>query len=262
MQIQKLRAFRTVRFSKFMKNYLLGILFFVVAIICFCQPSAINAQKKKPPVQTPPVKTPPAKITNKPIPPAQQEVILSAVEDAVIKEINEARNNPQKYLGYLEEYRKFIKGNVLSMPNATPLVMIEGMPAIDDAINDLRKLPKLNDLKNSKGLNRVAKSHLEDLIENPKLGHKGKDGSLLDQRLLRYGLVGLLYAENISYRISVAREVVLAMIVDDGVKSRSHRKNIFNPSFKLFGIACGTAKDNTALCVAEFADDFSEMKSK
>ena len=246
-----------------MKNYSLGILFFV-ALVCFCQPQATNAQKKKPPVKTAPVQKPstsqPVKTTNKPIPPAQQEVILSAVEDTIIKEINEARNNPQKFIGYLEEYRKSLKGNVLHLPNSKPLVTIEGVAAIDDAINDLKKLPKINDLKNSRGLNRVAKNHLEDLIENPKLGHKGKDGTLLDQRLLRFGLVGLLYAENISYRISVAREVVLAMIVDDGVKSRSHRKNIFNPSFRLFGIACGTAKDTTALCVAEFADDFSEKK--
>ena len=196
------------------------------------------------------------------MPPAQQELILSAIEDAVIKEINEARNTPQKYVGYLEEYRKALKGKILYLPNSTPLAMIEGAPAIEDAINDLKKLPKLDDLKNSRGLNRVARSQLEDLIENPNLGHKGKDGSLLDQRLLRYGLVGLVYAENISYKISVAREVVLAMIIDDGVKSRSHRKNIFSPSFKLFGIACGTAKDTTALCVAEFADNFSEKNSK
>ena len=244
-----------------MKSYSLIILIFAV-LVFFCQPQTTSAQKKKPPVKTPPVENPPAKGANKPIPPAQQEVILSAVEDAVIKEINEARNNPQKFVGYLEEYRKSLKGNVLHLPNSTPLVMIEGAAAIDDAINDLKKLPKINDLKNSRGLNRVAKSHLEDLIENPKLGHKGKDGTLLDQRLLRYGLVGLAYAENISYRISIAREVVLAMIVDDGIKSRSHRKNIYNPSFKLFGIACGSAKDKTAVCVAEFADDFSEIKSK
>jgi hypothetical protein len=250
-----------------MKDYWLKILIFTV-VVCFYQPLAINAQKKKPPVKKPPVQKPSVeqqkttKVANQPIPPAQQEVILSAVEDAVLKEINEARNNPQKYVGYLEEYRKLLKGNVLHLPNSTPLVMIEGAAAVDDAINDLKKLPKFDDLKNSRGLNRVAKSQLEDLIENPKLGHKGKDGSLLDQRLLRYGQVGLVYAENISYKVSVAREVVLAMIVDDGLKSRSHRKNIFSPSFKLFGIACGTAKNSTAICVAEFADDFSEMNLK
>lgn len=239
-----------------MKNFQTRILLLAVFVFC-CLPLAALAQKKKPPT-----KTTPATVAVKPISPAQQEVILSAVEDAVIKEINEARNNPKKYIEYLEEYRKLLTGKVLHLPNQTPLVMIEGAPAIDDAISDLRKMPKLDDFKNSRGLNRVAKKHLEDLIENPKLGHKGKDGSLLDQRLLRYGLVGLAFAENISYKISIAREVVLAMIVDDGVKSRSHRKNIFSPTFKMFGIACGTAKDSTAMCVAEFADDFSEFKSK
>lgn len=230
---------------------------FAVFVLCAALPAAVTGQKNRPPI-----KTTPATVAVKPIPPAQREVILSAVEDAVIKEINQARNNPKKYIEYLEEYRKLLKGNVLHLPHQTPLVMIEGASAVDDAINDLRKTPKLDDLKNSRGLNLVAKKQLEDLIENPRLGHKGKDGTLLDQRLLRYGLVGLAYAENISYKISVAREVVLAMIVDDGVKSRSHRKNIFSPTFKVFGIACGTAKDSTAMCVAEFADDFSEFKSK
>jgi uncharacterized protein YkwD len=96
------------------------------------------------------------------------------------------------------------------------------------------------------------------LQENPKLKHLGKDGSDLPARLLKVGFAGEDIAENISYRVDTPREIVMNMIIDDGYKSRAHRKNIFSTRFKLFGIACGLGQDKKTLCVAEFANSFDE----
>ena len=187
-----------------------------------------------------------------------QKYSLSTLEAAVVEEINLARTDPQKYVAYLEEYRKYLTDNVLSLPNRKKMIMIEGAPAVDDAINELKKMAKVKSFEVSFGLSKVARQQVADLGENVKLKHFGKDGSGLEQRLMKIGFAGDAVSENISYRVDTAREVVLNMIIDDGIKSRSHRKNVFSSTFKLLGVACGTASDKTTVCVAEFADSFKE----
>lgn len=196
----------------------------------------------------------------KTVKPGGDQSSSSSLENAVVAELNEARTDPQKYIGYLEEYKKHLKGNLLSLPGKTGLVMIEGLPAIEDAIRDLKKVEKLPPFEVSGGLSKVARAQLADLQENQTLKHFGKDGSDLERRLLKVGFPGLHVAENISWRETDAREIVLNMIVDDGFKSRAHRKNVFSTRFKLFGIACGTAAtgDKMMICIAEFADTFKE----
>ena len=183
---------------------------------------------------------------------------LSPLEIAVLTEINLARTDPQKFITYLEEYRKYMKGTILSLPNKIRLQTVEGLLPIDEAIGDLKKLKKINSFEVSGGLSKVARQQLTDLQENPKLKHYGKDGSDLEKRLLKVGFAGTPIAENISYQADTAREIVLNMIIDDGYKSRSHRKNIFSPNFNLLGVACGVAIDRTTLCVTEFAGSFKE----
>lgn len=223
-----------------------------VCVIFFCLPLAVFAQKTKPKSAAKPTPTPTIK--------TEQKISMSALEKAVADEINEARLDPKKLLPYLEEYKKAMKGNVLYLPNSTGIATIEGVGAITEAIEELKKMSKTEAFTVSGGMNRIAKNHLEELMDDATLGHKGKDGSDLTVRFSRVGFSDGKIAENISYQVDKAREVVLTMIIDDGLKSRSHRKNIFSPTFKMLGVACGKGKSNTALCVAEFADGFTEKK--
>ena len=236
---------------------------FFAALIFMISASIAEAQKTKKPVKKTNPKIvekvePKAEVKTKPT--VEEKIALSALESQIFAELNKARNEPQSFIVYLEEYKKYLKGNTLSMPNKTAMVMIEGLPAIEDAISDLKKNPKQTPLTFSNGLTKVARNQLADLLENPSLKHLGKDGSPLDRRMMKVGFTDGAIAENISQRVEDAREVILTMIVDDGLKSRSHRKNVFSPTFKLFGIACGLAQNNNTICVAEFADGFQEKK--
>ncbi len=193
-------------------------------------------------------------------PTVAEKNFLSSMEIAVIDELNQARQNPLKFVGYLEEYRKAMKGNILYLPNQNGTIMNEGATVIDDAISDLKKILKTDALVVSKGMFKAANLQLTDLKENSALSHKGKDGSDAEVRLFRFGMPGAIYAENISYKAATARDVVMNMILDDGLKNRPHRKNVFSPKFKKIGVACGISNQNDMICVAVFADTFAEKK--
>ena len=179
------------------------------------------------------------------------------IEQALFDELNKARTNPQSYIAHLEEYKKLFKGKNIEYPNMIMLTY-EGTAAVDEAIKFLRNAAKLEPLKYSTGLAKPAKVQLNDLLENYSLGHKGKNGSNLPKRVARFGKGGKLYAENIMNQVSNPKDIVMMLIIDDGLRGRGHRKNIFNKTFKQVGIAFGNGKKNDPISVMVFTDNFIE----
>mmetsp|Transcript_27147 Transcript_27147/g.26191 ORF Transcript_27147/g.26191 Transcript_27147/m.26191 type:complete len:107 (-) Transcript_27147:169-489(-) len=82
------------------------------------------------------------------------------------------------------------------------------------------------------------------------------------ERIQKYGNIVESFGENLSFGCDTAEEVVLQLIVDDGVANRGHRENIFKPAFKVIGIAGGQhAKFHHMVCM-EFAGDFTQGEAK
>jgi len=48
------------------------------------------------------------------------------------------------------------------------------------------------------------------------------------------------------------------LIVDDGVETRGHRKNIFAPGFPVIGIASSSPLESGTICVITFAGGFAD----
>jgi len=66
-------------------------------------------------------------------------------------------------------------------------------------------------------------------------GHYGNHGSDPGNRMSRLWRGKQGWAQNIAIGRHTAREIVLALIVDDCVRGRAHRKNIFNPTYNVAG---------------------------
>jgi uncharacterized protein YkwD len=181
----------------------------------------------------------------------------SASGRAVIREMNLARQNPALYASFVQELRSRMNGNVLVLPGHTRLRTKEGTAAIDDAIRFLQNAQPLPPLTLSRGMSRAAADHCADQADGG-FGHEGKDRSHAGQRIARYGSFSGSWGENISYGKSSARDVVLALIIDDGLPARKHRKNIFNPNYNYAGAAFGRHARFGTMCSMDFAGGYAE----
>jgi uncharacterized protein YkwD len=176
---------------------------------------------------------------------------------AVIHELNLARQNPALYATFVQELRSRMNGNVLILPGHTRIRTKEGTGALDDSIRYLQTAQPLPPLTLSRGMSRAAADHCADQADGA-FGHEGKDRSHAGQRIARYGNFSGSWGENISYGKSSARDVVLALIIDDGLPARKHRKNIFNPTFNFAGAAFGPHARFGTMCSMDFAGGYVE----
>ncbi|MDX2127405.1 MAG: CAP domain-containing protein [Chloroherpetonaceae bacterium] len=183
---------------------------------------------------------------------------MSALENEVVSELNRARTNPQAYAAELESIRPYFKGKRFEKPGETAIITSEGVDALDEAIRYLKGAKPIGALKSSNGLAKAAKDHCNDQGPTGKIGHTGSNGSDMGSRMNRYGTWKMSAGENIAYGSKTAREIVIQLIVDDGVPSRGHRVNIFNSSFNVVGIGIGAHSVYRTMCVQNFAGGYDE----
>lgn len=182
---------------------------------------------------------------------------LSDFEQGIIKQTNLARMFPRAYATRLEQLKTHFQGKLLILEEKN-ILTTEGVKAVDDAIRFLQAIQPVTPLQPSEGLSRGARDHVKDQGTTTATGHTGRDNSQVVNRVNRYGTWRTIVGENISYGPNNAEEVVMQLIINDGIPNRSHRQNIFNPVYRVMGVACGQHKRYTVMCVMTYADDFTE----
>jgi uncharacterized protein YkwD len=171
--------------------------------------------------------------------------------------MNLARQNPALYATFVQELRSRMNGNLLVLPGHTRIHTREGTAAVDEAIRFLKNAQPLPALTLSRGMSQAAADHCADQADGG-FGHEGRDRSHAGQRISRYGNFAGSWGENVSYGKSSARDVVLALIIDDGLPGRKHRANIFNPNFNFAGAAFGPHARFGIMCNMDFAGAYAE----
>ena len=174
---------------------------------------------------------------------------------AVVREMNLARQNPALYASYLEEMRGQFNGNLLVRPGRTPFRTKEGVKAVDEAIRYLRSASPRQPLTFSPGMSQGAADHC---AAQARGGMSHGAGGNTGARIARYGQWSGSWGENISCGRQSAREIVIALIIDDGLRSRKHRDNIFNPNFNYAGAATGPHAQYRTVASMSFAGGYSE----
>lgn len=219
------------------------------------QPTKTPASSKTVSIVTTPTPTPtPVKTITTPSLPIK----LGKFESEIFAELNLLRTNPQAYAKYVEDFLKTFDGKYFRTGDGVMLESFEGKTPVEELIPILKATNPMPEFKLANGMVKAATDHAQDLVKNNMTGHKGSNGSLPDERVRLYGFSQTSVNENISYGTKTARDVVLNMLIDDGYKTRSHRKNLLNPQLKSIGLATGNIKQAGLTCVLMLTTSFTE----
>jgi uncharacterized protein YkwD len=181
------------------------------------------------------------------------------LEAAVLTELNVLRANPPAYAKKLEAMRASYRGKLLFRgPGERPIATVEGVAALDEAIADLKAARPAVPLTDTIGLGYAARDYVAQQGPTGQFGHKGTDGSNSFQRISRHGHSGGLSGEVIDYGWTDAENIVIDLLIDDGVADRGHRKNVLHPLYAQAGVACGPHARYGTMCVVEMAEQYAD----
>ena len=148
--------------------------------------------------------------------------------------------------------------------NTTARVLLtqEGAAPVEDLLQALAAHEPCGALTLEAGLSGAAQRHAADLGYSGGMDHGGTDGSTVQTRIEAYGEWWGSCGENISLGFSGARNIVLWLLVDDGVPGRGHRKNILDAKFNVMG--CSELREHVKLrqCIVfDYATGFGPKKN-
>jgi uncharacterized protein YkwD len=170
--------------------------------------------------------------------------------EEVVAEINAARTDPQGYAQHLHLYRRQFEGDVINRPGRGPILALEGVASVDEAIAALEGQRPMGALIHDVAFDHAAATFVLEQGAAGTVGHVGAAGDDATARVRRYtDTQGA--GENISYGEVTARDVVIQFLVDAGVPGRGHRNNIFS-DYARVGAACGPHARYERMCVVDF----------
>lgn len=189
--------------------------------------------------------------------PAQAAAFLSPTEQAVVDELNLLRANPPEYAQkYLMPLRSYYHGNVVEEPGEPRRGSAEGISALNEAIDALLATPSMGAVQASRGMSRAARDHVQEQGAAGGKSHISADGSDSAARMNKYGLWVGSAGEVIAFATDAPRQIIIQLVVDDGVPSRGHRNNLLSPEFKYAGVSIGYHKLLGSMCVIDLAGGY------
>lgn len=181
--------------------------------------------------------------------------------DDIVEQHNMVRSNPKSYIPILEKQIKLFKGNVMYKPGSdVGIETTEGKSAYQECIEFLKKQKALGKLTYDAELSRASQDHADDIGPSGSCDHTGSDGSNSDQRISRYVEWDVTICENIDFGATTGEDIIISLIVDDGVKSRGHRTNIFNDKIKFVGIGMADHAEYGVCTVLNYCGGISSYK--
>lgn len=188
----------------------------------------------------------------------KESLDYDSISRSVINFINKARKDPNWVADELIRLKKYYKDKQYRNSNYTFNVLTEeGFKAVEEAIhflrNDARPVPELT---TSDDLCETAKQLVEYIGPKGLLNHDTDDLSIENRTKNKLSNAGQV-SENVSFGWSDPKEIVLQLIIDDGVNSRGHRNNIYDEKFKTVGVFTGAHKVYMHCCVIDFHGDVS-----
>jgi uncharacterized protein YkwD len=179
--------------------------------------------------------------------------IFDKLKEELYIEHNNLRLNPSSYINILEEDMKHFRSTLLFRPGSQPIQTYEGITAYEEAIQFLKNQPKVNQLARSTHLEKAATLHAQDSGVNGLVSHESSEGRNLCERIEDQCEWSDIIGENIDFGSKTATHLLIALLVDDGVKGRPHRTHLFNSGYNYIGIGVSAHKLHGNITVIGYA---------
>lgn len=174
------------------------------------------------------------------------------LEEDIFNLLNQVRQNPHGFLPKLEEMRKLYDGKYfINADLKAKMATHEGVVAVDEAIESMKKMPKFHPLKRNRVLDLAARQMQDHLEKTGKVSAQIPEMKMAE-RVKTYIKEGGIYAENISFGAINPGNVLNQFLISDGIKQRIHRINLMNPKFTHVGVSLGPHSQYGYVCVLQF----------
>jgi len=196
---------------------------------------------------------------------AQHRPQYQPAEAQIVEALCWVRQNPKGAAAELKKLLPRFDGHDMRLPDNSLLETTEGDAPVKEAIKFLEKQEPLGAIEqhNYLGLKLTAEDHCKDIGPKGMTSHQGTDGSAPAQRMNRYGKWSGLSGECIWYGEPYGgMDIVLALIVDDGVPDRGHRKVIFTPNYAVVGVCVEDHSSFDSMACIQFATGFVDDDDK
>jgi len=171
---------------------------------------------------------------------AKDASYLSETEKQVIFLHNLVRMNPQLF-------------NETYVATYYELNRIGESETAKSLVSDLNDLQKGWLLYPNETLCKAAKFHADDNGKKGLRGHTSSDGTSFADRVRGFGFGGYI-AENIDYKRTEPLYILMSLLIDRGVESKGHRRNILSVRYNRIGVAVGFHKTWDSFTVLDYAD--------
>lgn len=182
----------------------------------------------------------------------EKSLTFEEFKEAFFLQHNKLRTDPQSFIPILEEQASWFKDNILSRPGEIPIQTTEGKDAFLLAIEFLRHQKPVQALKYDENLSKAAEDHAKDIGPKGLITHDSSDGKNVSDRVEKYCEWDSACGENIDIGSKNPLDVLVNLLVDDGVEKRPHRAHLFNEKFNFMGVGIAEHKDFDVIVVVDY----------
>lgn len=175
------------------------------------------------------------------------------LKQSIFRELNKLRVNPKSYIPLIESQMTNFKDNILIRKNDTAIETHEGDAAYEEAIIFLMTQAAVNPLELDERLSLASQDLVDDIGPKGLVSHEGTKGKSLSDRIESYCEWDTACGESIEIGGKSGEEIIVSLLVDDGVADRGDRVNLFKKEFKFLGISCGDHKEYGTITVLNFS---------
>ena len=185
----------------------------------------------------------------------EEKINFNLIQTSLYKELNKLRQDPKSYIPLIKAQMETIKkNNVLKKKDSNLQIQtLEGKAAYNEAILFLENQEPVNPLTKEIKLSYAAQDLAKDIGERGIVSHQDKDGNYVSERIEKYCEWDYCANEVIEVSSRNVKDILISLLVDDGVRDRPDRRALFQNIYNYVGISCGPHTEYEIVTVLVFA---------